>query len=620
MPTPPRIVADGLWRCLCPSIDVAFSAKPVSTPFHPTRQATGRKNALRGHRPSHRGYQVRAAYTKNRPQSQDTPLGKAAPSAPEDHTPPLVTEETMRRSITSAIYETLKALRRYDGRGATARELVRHLVHDRGERPNIFQADALVAANWGVGGSAVELSVIIDEMLRLGIEPTRQFCHTALRALAIHPNYIMRNEILGYMKKGGVELSESGRCSVALGMLRDRQFEMAMDYMDQMIRDKLEIPAWVFDIFIYQLGEMNFIDEAFHLAWHRAQITKHDDTPKSLSIWNFLLEECGKVLHYEGTKFVWNYMVESGNLNPCDGTATNVLYTAARKGDPDLANQAIQVLSARGVKLGIHHYEALVETYTRCEDLQNALQVLCIMASTGIQPEAASTRSLFALLKRSRDLTDSCLNLLTELAKNEVVPTASVNVVIEALCAHDDLPKALSIYYGIDALCIAGPNTRTFEILLAAATTNHDAALIFSEAKLLSIKPSETMYESMVRCCATDGSLKEAFAHMSMIDRAATSPWLSKRTLTALIERSFREQDPQAWDLIDEAKKRYADVNWEFEAMLLEMLKTEVSKKRPFPVPKPRADEPEADAWKAVQDSLLEKRADKTISPYEPKF
>ncbi|KAK0715793.1 hypothetical protein B0H67DRAFT_554246 [Lasiosphaeris hirsuta] len=586
----------------------------VTNPFRLTRQATSRKDALHVNRPSHQGHQIRAAHTESRPQPENAPQRTPAPSASECPTPPLVTEESMRQSVTSAIYETLKSQRLYDdGRGAAVRELVCHLVHDRGERPNIFHADALAAANWAVDGSAVELSVIIDEMLRLGIEPTGQFCHTALRALAIHPNYIMRNEILGYMKQEQIELSESGRCSVALGLLRDRQFEMAMDYIDQMIRDKLGIPAWVFDIFIYQLGEMNLIDEAFHLAWHRVQATGHDDTPKSLSMWTFLLEECGKALHYEGTKFVWNYMVESGNLNPCDGTTTNVLYTAARKGDPDLANQAIQVLSARGLKLGIHHYEALVETYTRCEDLQNAFQVLCIMASTGIQPEAASTRPLFALLKRSQQLIDSSLDLLANLARTEVVPTAGANVVIEALCAHDNLPKALSVYYGIDAVCIAGPNTHTFEVLLAAATTHDDAAMIFSEAELLSIKPSEAMHESMVRCCARDGSLKEALAHIAKIDQSATSPWLSKRTLTVLIERTFREQDPKAWDLLDEAKRRYADVKWEFEAMLLEMIKADASKMRPPPASEPEADEPEADEpdehlWGEVEEALLKKR------------
>jgi hypothetical protein len=83
---------------------------------------------------------------------------------------------------TPAIYEVLRLLRGQPGQAAKLRHLVKYLVEERGERPNVFLYEALLVANWDTtSGSAAELREILLEMSEAGIEPSPGFYHSALQ-------------------------------------------------------------------------------------------------------------------------------------------------------------------------------------------------------------------------------------------------------------------------------------------------------------------------------------------------------------------------------------------------------------------------------------------------------
>ena len=87
-------------------------------------------------------------------------------------------------AATPTIYEALRNLRSWPGKGQAQkiRRLVRYLVEDRGERPNIFLYEALVTANWDPAtGSADEVAEIYREMRTAGIQPSQAWYHSALR-------------------------------------------------------------------------------------------------------------------------------------------------------------------------------------------------------------------------------------------------------------------------------------------------------------------------------------------------------------------------------------------------------------------------------------------------------
>ena len=132
-------------------------------------------------------------------------------------------------------------------------------------------------------------------------------------------------EILKAMKEDNVRLTPDGKISFILGLLRDYQYEMALDKLEEMVaRNAAGIPAWVWDIFIYTLGNLGHIDEAFRVLQDRLHKGGDHVANVSPTVWYFLLDECSKALHYEGTEYIWTHLVETASLNPSDGTTLNV--------------------------------------------------------------------------------------------------------------------------------------------------------------------------------------------------------------------------------------------------------------------------------------------------------
>jgi hypothetical protein len=86
------------------------------------------------------------------------------------------------RATTPALYEALRSLRRYPKQGANIRRLVKYLVEERDERPNVFMYEALVVANWDTTtGSAADLTEIFKEIRTARLEPSQGWYHSALR-------------------------------------------------------------------------------------------------------------------------------------------------------------------------------------------------------------------------------------------------------------------------------------------------------------------------------------------------------------------------------------------------------------------------------------------------------
>lgn len=112
--------------------------------------------------------------------------------------------------------------------------------------------------------------------------------------LAIHPDYLLRNEIIQEMKERWFGLSPEGWHCLVVGLLRDRQYEMAMDKLEQMRSDQIQIQPWLYDIFTYNLIEIGEIDEAFKMLRHRFEHEKKDISP---SLWYFLLDTFSSNFH-----------------------------------------------------------------------------------------------------------------------------------------------------------------------------------------------------------------------------------------------------------------------------------------------------------------------------------
>ncbi|KAH8880654.1 hypothetical protein GQ53DRAFT_593831, partial [Thozetella sp. PMI_491] len=471
----------------------------------------------------------------------------------------------LKSAPTAVIYEAMGALRHRSSSFVKIKEFARHLVDDRGVNMNGQIFGALVAANWDTAGAGADVWDIASNMQKERVHKSANFYHNALQALAIHPNYLLRNQLLREMKAKWMELSPEGQGAVALGLLRDKQYELAYEKLDNLMQERTPIPSWVFDIFIYHFTHLGFIREAFAILQRQRQIA--DQSRVSLNVLYFLLDAASRSLDYEVTRYVWSEMVDTQILNPSDGITLHALNTFSRHGDVELATKAIQHLSSRGVKLGTHHYEALVDCYLVGEDLTNALQVLCIMGAAGFRSDQFTTRSIYRLLKSSPAHLATAVDTLFSLSERHQIPIAAFNVVVEALCQAGDASKAVNLYQHVRQLCRTGPNLETFELLLAGHPRAEMVDFLLAEMASFSIQPTHGIRDNIVCSYAQDPecSLDVAFSALREIedDSFRTGKhfvWISKLTLVALVERCFKDEDARVWHLVDSGRLRSLDI------------------------------------------------------------
>lgn len=115
-----------------------------------------------------------------------------------------------------------------------------------------------------------------------------------LKVLSIHPDYLLRTDILQEMKERWFSLSPEGWHSVVVGLLRDRQFELAMDTLERMHSDQIRVQPWLYDIFTYQLCELDELDEAFKILKYRIEQDMQEVTP---TMWYYMLDAFSAAYH-----------------------------------------------------------------------------------------------------------------------------------------------------------------------------------------------------------------------------------------------------------------------------------------------------------------------------------
>ncbi|CAK7267845.1 hypothetical protein SEPCBS119000_002758 [Sporothrix epigloea] len=505
-----------------------------------------------------------------------------------------------------AIYAALRELQNKPQAYNRIQTFVRYLLDERREAPTAALYEALVRSNCHVNGSADAVQDLLRIVKEGHIEGTPGLFCGALAVLAVHPDYLLRNAILQEMKDRWIELPPDGWVSVALGLLRDGQFERALNVLDEMTeaaaqRGAEPVPAWLLDIFVYALGQEGFLDDALRIVNHR--LLREGDSI-SLNVWSFLLDICCHRGHFGGLVYVWNRVVRptggNGLIVPSDAMALDVLNMAARNGDANLAAKVMQMLSARGTKLSIPHFEAVLDCYAQAGAIDKALQALCIMDNAGIVPDQGSTRSIYLGLVDTVTVSqggtkqtnvknttvanaiDSATVALFDLKKQYgIVPIVAFNVVLEALIAPRQPPvasssatsalsrrvrasaevaggkeaeAALDLYRHVRQLCPAGPNRATFRLLFRACADPMHLNFLLREMSSFSLRPDMDMIDRVVYESATHGSLEHALQHVfdlmgegegsrrtSHVEEAKTGSAVSEAANAAHAERLRRQ-------------------------------------------------------------------------------
>ena len=572
-----RITIDGLWRCLCPSFDaIAYTNRPQAAcraqasrllaSRCSARSLQGQRRGVHGTTTRRQRDEVAQNHEVDRYSASSNPVACLVNALPP--------YRQLRSATTADIYEALSRLSKRPTAAHQIAEYIYYLVKTRGEPPSTELYEYLLRAHSSTSGSLDTVLPLLQEMRTTQIQWSATIYHYILRALAVHPNYIERNTILREMRRRWLDLAPSGHRDIAIGLLRDGQYELALEKLDQMIRQGIDTPSWVFDIFVYVLGQLGFVEDALRIVHYRLQT---DSKGISLNIWYFLLDVCSKHLHLDGTKYVWNRVVQPQLINPSDGMAINVLNTATRHNDPRLATRVLQYLTSRGTKLGIHHFEALVECYALANDIQNALQTLCIMAKAGIRPDCGSTRAIYQCLKTT-DLIDQAIKILGDLRADNDVPLAAFNVVLEAALHSGDFDKALELYRQVHEICHTGPSLTTFKHLLNGCDDPEIAQFLLSEMDEFKIKRDWIADVRVTKIFTLHGDLATAvryFCDTTRVTRNEISPdnaeWTAKRDAALLLLRRCVKEtgfgSDEAKDVIEACHASHLDISPEIQTL-----------------------------------------------------
>lgn len=443
-------------------------------------------------------------------------------------------------------------------------------VHERFE--------ALAARHCHPGGSAGTVGVAMNEMLALGLKPRPAFYGAALavsgpnrsdpatrtqllaehgadsfQVLAIHPNHIFRTMLLHHMRKDWIETTPEHRIHTVLGLLRDGQYEMALDEVDDMLARGISVPAYLHEVLIFAFANLGFIDEAMAHLNHRMQ----QDPPPRDDIFYFLLDTCAAAQHYTSTAHLWR--AAGPKITPSDGTLLNILNTAARHADPPLALEALRRLSDRKVQMSFHHFEPVVEAYALAGDLEGAFRMLCVMDGAGVRPRRDATREVFsALRKRPGDIA-SCVAILERLRETYRVPVAAVNVLLEAAVEADDVPTAVDILDRMESLTPDPPTQTTLLPFLSLPIPPlpicAKAITLFPHS--LNLPPADL---ARLATYLAPHDVDAALAYLRRVDavyEGEADAWeVHTEAVRTVTLELLREEDERAWELLMEAARR----------------------------------------------------------------
>lgn len=364
------------------------------------------------------------------------------------------------------------------------------------------------------------------------------------------------------MKNRWIEISPEGHRNIAIGLLRDEQYELALEKLQEMIKDGIVVEPWVFDIFIYVFGQLDFLDDAFRIAQHKLD-SGHDVPP---SIWYFLLDVCSKGQNYDAATYIWNRTVEQGIVNPSDGVALNMLNMAAAYGDTGLSTLIIQYLAARGTKLSRVHYEAVADAYSAQGNMEKAIEVYCIMHTAGAELKHSSTGSLSQTLRRDPALIDDAVQAMSGLKAKYQIHISLFNAVLgemvkSTLHAPDvAFDNGLALYRRIREFVPDGPSWETFRSLLWQCTKPEVARFLAGEMVHFNIRQNLVIMELMFKVHVnhngpshrTKGYFFKIAPHLKKDYPQGSKRWQNFMDLSVtLVRKLIGEKDPEAWRILD---------------------------------------------------------------------
>ncbi|CAG8011252.1 unnamed protein product [Penicillium olsonii] len=537
--SPRALVLDGLWYSLCPSFTALsvgrsaypkpkgrFSRKPlpsIATASSPARRCYSTTDDTPG--PQHSITDASRSETLHSGRYHDEAHAHWSRQRTNTRSTrkPLSRTHNVQEDLLKLKNDALEARLQYvmdkkpNIRHIT--QILRLLIRDRHVQPNARHYKALILANTdNERGSPQLVRGLLDEMESSGITADSGTLHGALQVLAVHPDYLLRQEVLDKMRDRWLTLSPAGWHFVVAGLLRENQIELALEHVALMERKFIFVQNWLHSIIVYTLCDHGELDEVYRLMQARVEQGHDMTTP----LWMHVLTVAGTHDHFTMARYVWRRMVDLGYMSPLIPVCNDVLRMAAKAGDTELAKSVIRYLVECGMLLDRGQYERLVEAHVAAGDLAAAFETLCTMHETQIPLADSSTDCLLAYMIQSKVDRREAWQMLKRL-KNEkrTVPIQSVRVVAR-LCEHDAhsdpsvVDDGVGFYKELYTVCPEGADVQIYNTLIRMCRTarNRESGMfLVKEMASLGVIPNGGTFESIILMCLDAGNFRSGFLY-----------------------------------------------------------------------------------------------------------
>lgn len=463
----------------------------------------------------------------------------------------------------SILYDALSQLAEW-GHLDAVYNLANGLLTIRGETPTYKIYHALILANASELGSADDIIHLMEELDEEEIELDQTLCNAILRVLAVHPDYILRTEILQHMERRWFSLSDTGHHMIVASMFRELQLERAVQELQTMKSNDLKIESWLYTLGIATLVQAGEFDEAMRMM--RLRLEDLGNTHVT-ALWTYILDSAAEAHHYITCRYIWIRCVKADYINVSSGTCLHLMNLAARQGDVEFAQDIIRVIKRHHFVMTAHHWELLIEAQANAGEVQMALSTVVDMGLDRMYPVQGTTRPIYAALKAIPDdkRDDVCLELYEYLLNQHSlvgrrVPPQAVDVLLES-CHYAQ--SAYDMYHNYRQVCRSGPTAVTFHHLFRFTMQEGDAkrALkLASEHKLMKLNPDEAIYDGLVM------TLLQAKYNMDTImdvydDMRAMLERPMFRTMAAVYVALRICNDPRAPEIFAHLQQREGGIN-----------------------------------------------------------
>ncbi|RLL98597.1 hypothetical protein CFD26_105161 [Aspergillus turcosus] len=444
----------------------------------------------------------------------------SAPRSPSIALPPSPgVPKNLEERSTPELENRLQELATGSPKILSASQILRILIRDRHVRPEVRHYRALILANSDAErGSPEVVRQLLSEMEKNGIPADSGTLHAALQVLAVHPDYLLRQEILRTLRDRWLPLSPAGWHYVVAGLLRENQFELALDHIAHMERKEITVEDWLHSLLIYNLCDIQDFDEVLQQMRKRTS-QGHDMTTE---LWLYVLDVAVAASHLETIRYIWTQMVQLGYLHPSKVLCRDTLTVAAEKGDTKLASLVIRFLSESDVPLILQDYEKTVEAHVKSGKLSSAFEILCKMHKAGIKLEHTSTRAIFNYMVQTRTSPRQAWAILKKLKSLKYpIPMECAHVVIE-LCDYESfrdpfaVDEGISLYQELYTLCPGKADVSVYNTLIGMArrAKNIQAGMFaVKEMSSLGVIPNHKTFEHLIMMCLDAGNFESAYRY-----------------------------------------------------------------------------------------------------------